>query len=99
MKKKSVIYKLLITFSIITSTILILVGLVLSIWINKEFFNQKKELVSNYVDLIEEATTKIINNSDESGYEDLINTIRVIKLSVKIDSIIIDSQGYVHLQF
>ena len=72
MKKKSVIYKLLITFSTITSIILILVGLLLSIWINKEFFNQKKELVNNYVELIEEATTKIINNSDEAGYKDLV---------------------------
>ncbi|MCF0146959.1 MAG: HAMP domain-containing histidine kinase [Clostridium sp.] len=96
MKRKSVIYKLLITFSSITTIVLILVGISLSIIINKEYSNQKRELIGKYIEIIEESTTKFINNNDEAGYKDLTNTMKIVKLSVNMDSIIIDSQGYVY---
>ncbi|MDV4150247.1 HAMP domain-containing sensor histidine kinase [Clostridium sp. AL.422] len=96
MKKKSVIYKLLITFSSLIAAFLILIGIVISIWINKEYYNQKYELISNYIEIIKESTTKFINNTDETGYIDLVNTMKIIKISVNMDSIIIDSQGYAY---
>ncbi len=96
MKRKSVIYKLLITFSSITTIILILVGIFLSIIINKEYSKEKRELISNYIDIIEKSTTKFINNNDEASYKDLTNTMKIVKLSVRMDSIILDSQGYVY---
>lgn len=96
MKKKSVIYKLLITFSSITTLILILVGIFLSMIINREYYNEERELIGSYIEIIEEATSKFINNNDESGYKDLINTMKIIKLSAKRDSIVLDSQGYVY---
>lgn len=96
MKRKSVIYKLLITFSSITTIVLILVGLSLSMIINKEYINQRSELIKNYIEIIEESTTKFINNNDESAYKDLVNTMKIIKLSANMDSIIIDSQGYAY---
>ena len=96
MKRKSVIYKLLITFSSITTLILILVGIFISMIINREYNNEKRALIGSYIEIIEEATSKFINNNDESGYKDLINTMKIIKLSVKMDSIVLDSQGYVY---
>lgn len=96
MKRKSVIYKLLITFSSITTIVLILVGVFLSMIINKEYFNQRSNLINNYIEIIEESTTKFINNNDESAYKDLVNTMKIIKLSVNMDSIITDSQGYAY---
>ena len=96
MKKKSVIYKLLITFSSITTAVLILVGIFLSILINNEYAKEKYNLISNYIEIIEKSTENFINNNDEVGYKDLLNTMQIMKLSVEMDSIIIDSQGYVY---
>ena len=96
MKKKSVIYKLLITFSSITTAVLILVGVFLSVLINKEYANEKYNLISNYIEIIEKATENLINNNDEVGYKDLLNTMQIMKLSAEFDSVIIDSQGYAY---
>ena len=96
MKRKSVIYKLLITFSSITTVILVLIGILLSMIINRQYLSEKRELIENYIGIIEESTSKFINNNDEVGYKDLINTMKIIKLSVNKDSIVVDSQGYVY---
>lgn len=96
MKKKSVIYKILITFSSITTAALILIGMFLSAWTNKEYFNQKNQRIGKYIEIIEDSITEFINNNDETKYEDLKNTMKIIKASVDMDSIIIDSQGYVY---
>lgn len=96
MKRKSVIYKLLITFSSITTAVLILIGALLSILISREYSNQKHQSISKYIQMVEEDTERFINNNDETGYEDLKNTIKIIKVSVGMDSLIIDSQGYVY---
>ena len=47
MKKKSVIYKILITFSFITATVLILIGMILSAWINRDYSILISERISN----------------------------------------------------
>ena len=96
MKRKSVIYKLLITFSSITTVILVLIGIFLSMIINRQYLSEKRELIENYIGIIEESTSKFINNNDEVGYKDLINTMKIIKLSVNMDSIVVDTQGYVY---
>ena len=96
MKKKSVIYKLLITFSSITSAFLILIGMLFSTWINKEYHNDKNQRTSKYIKIIEESTTEFLSKNYEIGFEDLKNTMKIIKVSVGMDSIIIDSQGYVY---
>jgi signal transduction histidine kinase len=95
MKKKSVIYKLLITFSSITSAVLILVGMFLTTMIYREYSKQEYERASKYIEIIEEATTEFLNNN-ELGYEGLKNAMKIIKVSVDMDSIILDSQGYVY---
>lgn len=95
MKKKSVIYKLLITFSSITSLFLILIGMFFTTWINKEYYNDKDKRIKKYIEIIEESTTEFLNNN-EVGFEDLKNTMKIIKASVNMDSIIVDSQGYIY---
>lgn len=64
--------------------------------INRQYLSEKRELIENYIGIIEESTSKFINNNDEVGYKDLINTMKIIKLSVNMDSIVVDSQGYVY---
>lgn len=95
MKKKSVIYKLLITFSSITSLFLILIGMFFTAWINKEYYDDKDRRIKKYIEIIEESTTEFLNNNEE-GFEDLKNTMKIIKASVDMDSLIVDSQGYIY---
>ena len=75
---------------------LVLNGIFLSMIINRQYLSEKRELIENYIGIIEESTSKFINNNDEVGYKDLINTMKIIKLSVNMDSIVVDSQGYVY---
>lgn len=96
MRKKGLIYKLLLTFSSITAAVMILVGMFLSTWINREYSRQESERASKYIEIIEEATSEFLNKNNELGYEDLKNTMKIIKVSVDMDSIIVDKQGYVY---
>lgn len=96
MKRKSVTYKILITFSSVTSIILILVGMALSAWLNREYLNQRNELVSKYIELIQNSTAGFLNQNSEIAYDDLKNTMKIVKISVNMDSVIIDNQGYVY---
>lgn len=96
MRKKSVIYKILITFSSITSTILILIGMILSAWINKEYSDQRVERINKYIEIIQGSTSEFLSENSKTGYDDLKSTMNIIKISVDMDSIILDNQGYVY---
>lgn len=96
MKKKSVIYKILITFSFITATVLILIGMILSAWINRDYSILISERISKYMEIIQGSTEEFLNENSGTGYEDLKNTMNIIKASVDMDSIILDNQGYVY---
>ncbi|MDB1948559.1 HAMP domain-containing sensor histidine kinase [Clostridium tertium] len=96
MKKKSVIYKILITFSSITAILLILIGMVLSAWINRDYSILRSERISKYMEIIQGSTEEFLNENSETGYEDLKSTMKIIKASVDMDSIILDNQGYVY---
>ena len=96
MRKKGLIYKLLLTFSSITATVMILVGMFLSTLINREYSRQESERAAKYIEIVEEATSEFLNKNNEVGYEDLKNTMKIIKVSVDMDSIIVDNQGYVY---
>ncbi|MBS5939557.1 HAMP domain-containing histidine kinase [Clostridium sartagoforme] len=96
MRKKGLIYKLLLTFSSITAAVMILVGMFLSTWINREYSRQESERAAKYIEIVEEATSEFLNKNNELGYEDLKNTMKIIKVSVDMDSIIVDKQGYVY---
>lgn len=96
MKKKSVIYKILITFSSITAILLILIGMVLSAWINRDYSILRSERISKYMEIIQDSTEEFLNENSETGYEDLKSTMKIIKASVDMDSIILDNQGYVY---
>ncbi|EOR26656.1 hypothetical protein A500_07264 [Clostridium sartagoforme AAU1] len=71
MKGKSVIYRLLVAFSSITSIILILVGMILTAWINKEYSSQRIERIDSYMAMIQELTSEFLNGNGETGYDDL----------------------------
>ena len=96
MRKKSVINRILITFSSLILIILIIIGGILSIWANREYSNRKLNLVNQYIDIIENSTQEYLNKNSQVAYDELKNAIKMIKISLGMDSIILDNQGYVY---
>lgn len=96
MKKKSIKYRLLLAFSIIMITFFITIAIFTVITINTKYKNEYEKKVIKYTNYIEEATNNFLKLSDEMSYEELKMTMKLIKSSISMDSIILDSQGYVY---
>ena len=96
MGKKSVINRILITFSSLILTILIVIGGILSIWAKKEYSNREIDLINQYVEIIENSTSEYLNENSEIAYEELKNALKMINISLNMDSIILDNQYYVY---
>lgn len=96
MRKKSVINRILITFSSLILVILIVIGGVLSIWANREYSKRELEVMNQYIEVIEDSTSEYFNENSELAYDKLKSAIKMIKISLNMDSIILDNQCYVY---
>lgn len=97
MEKKSVINRFLLTFYSITLIVLMIIGGVISAWFNISNINQRSELIEKYVEIIEDTTLSFINENSSLSYEELKTTMKMMKVSLDVDSIILDKQGYVYV--
>ena len=97
MEKKSVINRFLLTFYSITLIVLMIIGGVISAWFNISNINQRFELIEKYVEIIEDTTLSFINENSSLSYEELKTTMKMMKVSLDVDSIILDKQGYVYV--
>ena len=93
MEKKSVIHRFLLTFYSITIVVLMIIGGVISAWFNISNINQRSELIEKYVEIIEDTTLSFINENSSLSYEELKTTMKMMKVSLDVDSIILDKQG------
>jgi signal transduction histidine kinase len=96
MKKTSVINKFLIAFSSITLIILMIIGCIISAWFRINYFNQKRELLNNYTELMNISIGEFLNNNSELAYKELKNCMDMLEISLNMDSLVLDSQGYVY---
>lgn len=96
MKKKSIKYRLLLAFSITIITFFIIISIFTVVTLNAQYKNEYEKKVIKYADYIEEATNNFLKASDEMSYEELKMTMELIKSSMNMDSIILDSQSYVY---
>ena len=96
MKRKSIIYKLLLSFSIIITTFFVAIGILITICINKEYEKQCEKKVNEYMSAIEEVTNNFLKVNDEITYKELKMTMKVVETSIDMNSIILDSQSYVY---
>ena len=97
MEKKSVINRFLFTFYSITLIILMIIGGVISAWFNISNINERTELIEKYVEIIEDTTIEFLNENSDSSYNELKTTMKMMKISLNVDSIILDKQGYVYV--
>lgn len=96
MRKKSIAYSLIVSFASVTGVVLILVGTILSIWFNRDYVNERKNILEKQVGLIEYASISYLNQNTETSYEDLQRVMRMIENETNMNSMVIDSQGYIY---
>lgn len=96
MKNKSIKYKLLLAFSITMITFFIIIAILIITIINTQYKKEYEKKVIQYTNYIEEATNNFLKVNDEMSYEELKMTMELVKTSINMDSIILDSQSYVY---
>lgn len=96
MKRKGLIYKLIITFSSILGFILIMVALILSLWFKNFFFEQKKGELDRQSDIVAEFVVSYLNGKDNSKEIDLMNCMKFVSISSGVDILITDNMGYIY---
>lgn len=96
MNKKSITYKLIITFTAITGSVLILIGMILSFWFNKDYVSERINVLEKQLSVIEQANIAYLNQSSETSYEELLKSMAMVEIATNMKSIILDNQGYVY---
>lgn len=96
MKKNSIVRKLIITFSSITGGLLILVGLVLTIWFYKDEYNEIVKTLNKQLDVVSEAVGSYLK-AQEGSYEEVNRLLKISCLSNNMDGIIVDRLGYIYM--
>lgn len=96
MKKGSLVYRLIITFTLILAAISILVAGTLSIWFKGYYFNQKKEQFNSQSAIIENAATTYLTFDTNAHLATLKNVMDFVSKSVNADILITDQMGYTY---
>ena len=96
MKKTSLVYKLIITFTLILAATAILVAGTLSIWFKSYYFNQKKEEFNSQSTIIENAAITYLTLDSSSNLSTLRNVMDFVSKSVNADILIADQIGYTY---
>lgn len=96
MNKKSITYRLIIAFTATTGAVLILIGMILSFWVNKYYISERMDVLEKQLSLIEHATISYLNQNSETSYEELQNIMDIVEVTTNKNSLILDSQGYIY---
>lgn len=96
MTKRGIVYKLIVTFTSITGVVLLLVGMMLSIWFSREYKIEKLALLDKQMVLIENSTISYLKDNTDANSNGLDEMMQVVKESTGMDTLVIDSMGYVY---
>ncbi|GAB6168592.1 HAMP domain-containing sensor histidine kinase [Clostridium carnis] len=97
MRRRGIIYKLLISFTTITAVVLSLLGIFLSSWLHREYMKERQISLEKQMNLIETATLNFLNQNSNSVYEELRSVMKAVKSNIGMDSIIVDNLGYAYV--
>ena len=95
MKRRGLIYKLIVTFSGILTLVLITLALALSLWFKNYFFEQKIRQLDRQSEVVSESIISNVN-ADEDYTNRLMEEIKFISNSIGVDILITDNNGYVY---
>lgn len=96
MKKDSLVYKLIGTFTGILAVILISLAIVLSLWFKNYFFNQKKAELDKQSSLISNSIISYLKIKEDSKVTGLQNSIDFVSNTMDVDILVTDNVGYIY---
>lgn len=95
MKKKSIVRKLIITFTSITGGVLTLVGLILTVWISMSYTEERIETIDRQISIVEDTVRGYLKQ--ENDYSEVEKILTMASLASDTDGIIVDKLGYVYI--
>lgn len=95
MRKRSIVRNLIITFTSITGGILTLLGLILTVWININYTEERINVIDKQIEVVEETVKGYLKQ--ENDYSEVEKMLTMISLSSNTDGIITDKSGYVYM--
>ena len=96
MKKHSLAYRLIITFTLIVVIALVIVAGVLSLWIRQTYFDQKKEQLNTESNIIESAAIAYLSLDKSSNLKTLNNVMNFVSKTIDAEILVTDNLGYTY---
>lgn len=96
MKKHSLAYRLIIIFTLIVVTALLIVAGVLSLWARQYFFDQKKDQLNKESAIIENAAISYLTLDKSSNLTTLNNVMNFVSKSIDAEILVTDNLGYTY---
>ena len=96
MRQKSIIRKLIITFTSIAGGVLIFVGLIVSFWIYRSDIIEKNDILNKQLTVVGEIISDYLNQQ-EGSYEEIKNMVDMLCISNDMDAMVADKLGYIYI--
>ncbi len=96
MKKHSLAYRLIITFTLIVVIALVIVAGVLSLWIRQNYFDQKKDQLNRESNIIESAAISYLSLDKSSNLTTLNNVMNFVSKTIDAEILVTDNLGYTY---
>lgn len=96
MKRKSIVKKLIVTFTAITGGVLILVGLIISFFIYSISEKDRLSMIEKQIEVVQQSIDSYLKQEDDA-YDELKRILKMASLATDMDAILVDKLGYVYL--
>ncbi len=96
MKRKSIVQKLILTFTAITGGVLILVGLIISFFIYSISEKDRISMIEKQGDILQQSIDSYLNQEDDA-YDELKRILKMASLATDMDAILVDKLGYIYM--
>lgn len=96
MKKSSLLYRLITTFTTIIAIILVLFSIILTLKYKSEIYSIKKSKMETTSDIIEEDIINSLKNKEKNAYDNLQKKLDFIKEAIDVDILVTDNVGFIY---
>lgn len=96
MKKNSLVYKLIITFSGILAVILITLAIALSLWLKSYFLNQQQDEFDKQAVVISSAAKEYLTTQENTDLEKLDEILILVSGSTDSEILVADRSGFAY---
>lgn len=96
MKKNSLVYKLIITFTGILAVILVTLAIALSLWLKGYFLKQEQDEFDKQAVIVSSAAIEYLNTQDSADLEKLDGVLSLVGDSTNSEILVADRNGYAY---